>query len=317
MSEDLTRSRAAAVAAIRRCMAGEFYRQFSDPQTQEIDINADLSMWVDKPEGRECCGQVAARDSLYIIKMVASCLGQTLDKQPFVEGEFPLDGSRFEGIVPPLVANPVIALRKKATRVFTLEDYVREGILSRRQHQVLCAQIMARRNLLVAGATATGKTTFVNALIAKLVELCPDDRLALIEDTVELQCTARNFVQLRTAEGVGMDSLLQRSLRLSPQRIVVGEVRGPEALDLIMAWNTGHSGGCGTIHADSATDALNRVMILCSGNERCPRLGLEQVISRAINCVVFIARHDGQRRIEEVLEVVPIARGGDFAFRAI
>jgi type IV secretion system protein VirB11 len=198
----------------------------------------------------------------------------------------PETGERFEGLLPPVVTAPAFAIRKPAVAVFTLDDYVAAGIMTTDQADVLREAVAARKNILVAGGTSTGKTTLTNALLAEIA--CTTDRVVLIEDTRELQCRAPNLVALRTKDGVAsLSDLVRSALRLRPDRIPIGEVRGAEALDLLKAWGTGHPGGIGTIHAGTAIGALRR---------------LEQLIQEA---VVTVPR----ALIAETIELIAVLRG--------
>ena len=199
----------------------------------------------------------------------------------------PKRASASRDCLPPVVAAPAFAIRKPAVAVFTLDDYVAAGIMTSGAGRRLCARAVAeRRNILVAGGTSTGKTTLTNALLAEVAKTA--DRVVLIEDTRELQCKAPNLVALRTKDGVAsLSDLVRSSLRLRPDRIPIGEVRGAEALDLLKAWGTGHPGGIGTIHAGSALGALRR---------------LEQLIQEA---VVTVPR----ALIAETIDVVAVLAG--------
>src|SRR5260370_3843304 len=202
---------------------------------------------------------VSAADGERIVRLVAHHVGAEVHPgSPRVSAELPESGERFEGLLPPVVAAPAFAIRKPAVAVFTLEDYVAAGIMSVGQAETLRAAVADRQNILVAGGTSTGKTTLTNALLAEVAKTA--DRVVLIEDTRELQCKAPNLVALRTKDGVAsLSDLVRSSLRLRPDRIPLGEVRGAEALDLLKAWGTGHPGGIGTIHAGSALGALRRL----------------------------------------------------------
>jgi P-type conjugative transfer ATPase TrbB len=202
---------------------------------------------------------MSAADGERIVRLVAHHVGAEVHaEKPRVSAELPETGERFEGLLPPVVAAPAFAIRKPAVAVFTLDDYVAAGIMLAGQAGALRAAVAARKNILVAGGTSTGKTTLTNALLAKIAGT--SDRVVLIEDTRELQCRAPNLVALRTKDGVAsLSDLVRSSLRLRPDRIPIGEVRGAEALDLLKAWGTGHPGGIGTIHAGTALGALRRL----------------------------------------------------------
>lgn len=220
-----------------------------------------------------------------------------------VEGELPLDGSRFAGQLPPIVTAPTFAIRKKAIAIYTLEQYVEAGIMSQRHYEAIKAAVKNHRNILVIGGTGSGKTTLVNAIINEMVLCDPLERICIIEDTGEIQCAAENFVQYHTTIDVPMTALLKLILRMRPDRILVGEVRGAEALDLLDAWNTGHEGGAATLHSNTASSGLDRLASLISRNEAAPTK-IEPLIGDAVHVVVHIARTpDGRRVVQEVLEI--------------
>ena len=212
---------------------------------------------------------------------------------------FPGRGERFEGLLPPVSTSPCFSIRKPATTPFELGDYVDQGALAPALADALRDSIRTQANILIAGGTSSGKTTFTNALLAE--PALHDDRVIILEDTRELKCAAPNAVQLRTHRGsTSLQSLVRSTLRLRPDRIIVGEVRGPEALDLLKAWNTGHPGGITTLHANSAHGALRRLEQLTL--EATPRAPFD-LIAEAIDVVVFMSRAGGQRRVEEALRV--------------
>ena len=243
-----------------------------DPRTVEILLNADGRLWLEHlGEPMKCIGVLRPAQGEAIIRTVASCLGKAVTPvTPMVEGELPLDGSRFAGQLPPVVAAPTFAIRKRAVSIFTLEQYVRAEIMSRKHCEVIKAAVRNHRNILVSGGTGSGKTTLVNAIISEMVECDPIERVCIIEDTGEIQCTADNYVQYHTTLEVPMTALLKVILRMRPDRILVGEVRGAEALDLLDAWNTGHEGGAATLHANTPYTALTRLKSLISRNEAAP-----------------------------------------------
>jgi len=210
--------------------------------------------------------------------------------------------------LPPVTRGPCFAIRKPAAKIYTLADYVRDRIMVPIQADALKRAVRARRNILVAGGTSSGKTTLANALLAEIAE--SDDRVILIEDTRELQCAAKDCVALRTKPGVvSMADLVRSTLRLRPDRIIVGEVRGLEALDMLKAWNTGHPGGIATVHANSAPSALYRIeQLVQEGVAIIPR----RLIAEAIDLVVFIAGRGSDRRVETIAEVTGLDGNGDY-----
>jgi type IV secretion system protein VirB11 len=228
--------------------------------------------------------------------------------RPCVSAELPETGERFEGLLPPVVAAPAFAIRKPAVAVFTLEDYVAACIMTAAQAAALRFAVAERRNILVAGGTSTGKTTLTNALLAEVAR--EGGRVVLIEDTRELQCRAPNLVALRTKDGVAsLSELVRRALRLRPDRIPIGEVRGAEALDLLKAWGTGHPGGIGTIHAGSALGALRRLeQLIQEAVVTVPRA----LIAETIDVIAVLAGRGADRRLTELSQVRGLTATGDY-----
>ena len=275
-----------------------------DPRTVEIMLNADGKLWQERlGETMRCIGTLRGTQAQAIVKTVAGYHGRELTRNnPTLECEFPLDGSRFAGQVPPVVSAAVFAIRKKAVSVFTLDDYVAAGIMTTGQGERIKDAAARRRDILVIGGTGSGKTTLVNAVLDYIVAIEPDVRIVIIEDTGEIQCTAQNYIQYHTSIEVSMTQLLRTTLRMRPDRIIVGEVRGPEALDLLMAWNTGHEGGVATLHANDTRAGLSRLAMLISMHPDSPK-PIEPLIGDAVHLIVHIARTPEGRRVEEIMEV--------------
>ncbi|MGD9471685.1 MAG: P-type conjugative transfer ATPase TrbB [Novosphingobium sp.] len=274
----------------------------TDPQVVEVMLNPDGCLWVDRlGTGLADTGRkLSAADAERIIRLVAHHVGvEVHTRSPRVSAELPETGERFEGLLPPVVAAPAFAIRKPAVAIFTLGDYVAAGIMSGHQADDLRAGVADRLNILVAGGTGTGKTTLTNALLAEVAKT--DDRVVLIEDTRELQCQARNLVAMRTKDGVAsLSDLVRSSLRLRPDRIPIGEVRGAEALDLLKAWGTGHPGGIGTIHAGTAIGALRRMeQLIQESVVTVPRA----LIAETINLIAVLVRDGAGRRLAELARV--------------
>ena len=227
---------------------------------------------------------------------------------PAISAELPETGERFEGLLPPVVTAPAFAIRKPAVAVFSLEDYVAQGIMTAAQAAMLRLAVTERRNLLIAGGTSTGKTTLANALLKEIAAL--GDRVILIEDTRELNCEVPNAVALRTKEGViGLAELVRSSLRLRPDRIPIGEVRGGEALDLLKAWGTGHPGGIGTIHAGSALGALHRLeQLIQEAVLAVPRA----LIAETIDMIAVLTGRGRQRHLAGIWQVGDLSPAGAY-----
>lgn len=290
--------------------AREILCALQDPETVEIMVNADGRIWQEKLGQRiECIGNLQAAQAEAVIKTVAGFHGKEVTRSnPIIEGEFPLDSSRFAGQLPPVVSSPTFAIRKKAVAIFTLEQYVESGVLSSKHRDVIKDAVRQHRNILVIGGTGSGKTTLINAIIFEMVLNDPDERIFIIEDTGEIQCAAQNFVQYHTTLDVSMTQLLKTTLRMRPDRILVGEVRGAEALDLLDAWNTGHEGGVATLHANDALSGLTRLESLISRNASAPK-DIMPLIAEAVDMVVHIARTAKGREIKQIIEVQGLNKG--------
>jgi type IV secretion system protein VirB11 len=282
-----------------------------DPEIVEVMLNPDGRIWVDRlRDGLVETGQILSpADGERIIRLVAHHVGVEVHaRSPRVSAELPETGERFEGLLPPVVAAPAFAIRKPAVAVFTLDDYVDTGIMSRMQAEALRLAVATRANILVAGGTSTGKTTLTNALLAEVAKT--QDRVVIIEDTRELQCAAPNLVAMRTKDGIAtLSDLVRSSLRLRPDRIPIGEVRGAEALDLLKAWGTGHPGGIGTIHAGSGIGALRRLeQLIQEAVVTVPR----PMIAETIDLVAVLAGRGPARRLAEMVRVEGLRPDGNY-----
>jgi len=281
----------------------------ADPDIVEILLNPDGSLWFDRlGSGRTPSGiTMPAAAAERIIRLVASHVHQEVHAgAPLVSAELPETGERFEGVLPPIVRAPTFAIRKRSAGVIPLSRYVTTGVLTEAQAEFLRGAVWSRANIVIAGGTSTGKTTLANALLQEVA--ATGDRVIILEDTVELQCLADDHVPLRTRPGVvSMADLVRSTLRLRPDRIVVGEVRGAEALDLLKSWGTGHPGGIATLHAGSARGALTRLEQLIQETViTVPRA----LIAEAVDVVVFIAGRGQRRRVEDIVRVVGLTPDG-------
>ncbi|HTO33375.1 MAG TPA: P-type conjugative transfer ATPase TrbB [Pararhizobium sp.] len=296
---------------LRTALGPQIAAWLEEPSVIEVMLNPDGRLWVDRlGAGIADTGSgMSAADGERIIRLVAHHVGAEVHaRSPRVSAELPDTGERFEGLLPPVVAAPSFAIRKPAVAVFTLADYVAAGIMTQWQAETLVAAVAAKKNILVAGGTSTGKTTLTNALLAEVAKT--DDRVVLIEDTRELQCAAPNLVSLRTKDGVAtLSDLVRSALRLRPDRIPIGEVRGAEALDLLKAWGTGHPGGVGTIHAGSALGTLRRLEQLIQENVvTVPRA----LVAETIDVIAVLVRDGTGRRLAELAQVTGLDERGDY-----
>ena len=279
---------------------------FDDPSCNEIMVNPDGSIWVERHgQGMRLVDLEMTKASIkLVIEVVASFCGEICDRDhPEIGGIMPVVGARFQGVLPPVVPAPMFSIRLPSRVIYELTDYIDSGILTLAQATALAKSISARKNILIAGGTGSGKTTFANALLALLEE--SDHRIITIEDTPELRCLAPNTVPIHISRQSGFDyaQALFIALRMRPDRIVVGELRdGLAALNVLKAWNTGHSGGFATLHANDALGALSRLeQLLKEEVAAVPR----ELVCQAVDIIVFIERYtrdDGtsHRRVRDV-----------------
>ena len=290
---------------LRRELGPVVLKALFDPNVIEILLNADGRIWIESYNS----GMSATEASMTptqaenLIGTVAASLNAVANPQnPIVEGELPLTGSRFQGLLPPIAQSPCFVIRKRASVLYTLDEYLNDGIITRPQAIVLRDAIAKRQNIVIAGGTGSGKTTIVNALIHEMVRLGgQSERFIIMEDTLELQCAAPNALQLHTSDFADMTRLVRATMRLRPDRIIIGEVRGKEALALLKAWNTGHPGGITTLHANSAAAALLRLLSLTEEAGVPPQ---PKLIAETVNLLAFMERTSfAGRRLTQLLRV--------------
>ena len=296
-------------AMLHTAFGDQICEALNDPAVIEIMMTPDGRLWLERhgeglvDTGSELCAHEVER----IIRLVASHNGRNATaKSPIVSAELPLSGERFEGVLPPVSSAPCFSIRKPAGRVITLEEYVVSGTMSPQTASALRLAVQQRANILIVGGTGSGKTTLANALLAEIAT--SGDRIVMLEDTRELQCCGNDVVALRTEPGsVTLSDLVRSTLRLRPDRIIIGEVRGGEALAMLKAWNTGHPGGIATLHANSAEAGLFRLeQLIGEVTHNIP----QDLIAETIARVVFIRRKDGVRQVETVLDVTGITASG-------
>ena len=289
---------------LRRQLGPQLLAAIADPAITDIIVNEDGRVWFEA-HGK---GLFAADFSMpeshreSLIGTVAAALGTVADADhPIVEGELPIERIRFEGLRPPVVRRHCFAMRKPAQVLFTLDDYIRDRIITERQAEVFRDATDRRQNIVIAGPTGSGKTTLGGALINEMVARSDRiERYVIIEDTLEIQCRAENLVQLHTSEAADLTRLVRATMRLRPDRIIIGEVRGAEALALLKAWLTGHPGGVTTIHANSAKAAVTRLSSLVQEAGVPPQ---PELIAETINLIAFIVSTPEERRVKELIRV--------------
>lgn len=298
--------------ALRHALGPEILDALVEPKVIEILVNPDGRLVLDVAgEGRSDTGVRLDPDARErVVRLIADYVGDPVTREdPRLSGVLPGTGERFQGFLPPVTTGPAFSIRKRPAIVWRLDDYVRDGVMSRNQAETLRMAVADRRNLLISGGTGSGKTTLANALLAE--PAFAGDRVFLIEDTPELQCSAWDLVATLTRRYpvvIGVVDLVRDALRMRPDRIVVGEMReGSAALETLKAWNTGHPGGLSTIHANSAREALSRLEDLIA--EVAPAVP-RRTISHAVDLVVHIQRTLEGRRVEAILAVDPCENGG-------
>jgi type IV secretion system protein TrbB len=279
-----------------------------DPSVVEIMLNPDGRLFVERLGlGIEGAGTLLPGAAEIIIGGVAHALQSEADEnRPIISGELPIGGHRFEGLLPPIVSAPSFTIRKRASRLIPLEDYVRKAIMSAHQATTIRNAVASRLNIVVCGGTGSGKTTLANAVIAEIVKDCPEHRLVVLEDTAEIQCSAENAISLHTSDTIDMARLLKSTMRMRPDRIIVGEVRDGAALTLLKAWNTGHAGGVTTVHANNAHSALRRLEQLTAEASQQP---MQEVIGDAVNLIVSIERTPKGRQVRDIIHVEGFTNG--------
>lgn len=302
------RSHPRLVRKLQDALGVQLCDALDDHAVVEVMLNPDGRLFIERlGQGIISAGSMPAATAEIIIGSVAHALqSETDDERPIISGELPIGSHRFEGLLPPVVVAPTFTIRKRASQLFNLGDYVTQGIMTADQLAIIRKAISSRLNIVVSGGTGSGKTTLANAVIAAIVEQAPEHRLIILEDTAEIQCAAENAVCLHTSDSVDMARLLKSTMRLRPDRIVVGEVRDGAALTLLKAWNTGHPGGITTIHANNAMSALRRLEQLTAEVSQQP---MREVIGEAVDVIVSIERTDRGRQVGDVLHVESFSAG--------
>ena len=271
----------------------------------EVYVNPDGRVWcMSNYTGKERTEIfMPPNDVQHVIENVAAIDERIIDEQdPSVDAKIPANDAfsmcRFHGDLPPIVEKPVFNIRKHSKVVYTLEDYVEQGSMTEEQYKIIMDSIHGHKNIIAAGGTGSGKTTLLNAILNEISKT--PDRIISIEDTNELQCTAEDYVAMVATGKVTMHSCVKKTLRMTPKRIVVGEVRGEEALALFTAWSTGHKGGCCTVHSNSAAETLVRLVDMTSQVAKNPQ---PRTIANAVDIILYIRNLDNVRWIEDIISI--------------
>ncbi len=296
------RSHPRLVRKLQDALGDQLCVALDDATVVEIMLNPDGKLFIERlGHGVAPAGAMTPAAAEVVIGSVAHALQSEADTdRPIISGELPIGGHRFEGLLPPVVSGPAFTIRRRASRLIPLEEYVKSRIMTAAQASVIRSAIEARMNIVISGGTGSGKTTLANAIIAEVVATAPDDRMVILEDTVEIQCAAENAISLHTSDTIDMARLLKSTMRLRPDRIIVGEVRDGAALTLLKAWNTGHPGGITTIHSNTAMSALRRLEQLTAEASQQP---MQAVIGEAVDLVVSIERTGKGRRVREIIHI--------------
>lgn len=290
---------------MERYLGPRVVEAFADDDVTEVYVNGDGRLRLDThSRGKVLAGvRLRAARVEQFLHAVAAFHGDALHGgTPTVQAELPdatFGGARLQGFLSPLAEASCFVIRKRASRVFDLDSYV-PGVMTAEQRIALRDAVVAHENILVCGGTGSGKTTLCNALLKEMTDLFPEERIVVLEDTGELQCAADDHLQLRTSDDVSLADLVRHTLRCTPDRIVVGEVRDEAALHLLDAWATGHPGGCATLHATTALGALHRLGRLAQRANVPPQ---HELVAEAVGVVLVIQGGNQGRRVTELVRV--------------
>lgn len=307
--QDISTTRKRLDGVILASLGSDITNLLNDPTINEVYVNQDGQLRVESIYGREELPIVLSEEKIKsICASLAGYNDEIIDEShPMLGVQLTTLSLRAQLMYPPIVTKPTFFLRKKPIRIYTLDEYVEQGILSK-DHQVFITNaIEEHKNILVIGATGSGKTTFLNAIIHEISKQNPKERILILEDTPELQCASKDVQRLQLPSNKKLDASMQDlvfvSLRLSPERIIVGEVRDQSAYDMLKAWNTGHSGGVSTIHANSTEDALNRLELLAkeSNQVSADPKDVRSIIGNTIDIIISIQKI---RREEDTIRLV-------------
>lgn len=278
----------------------DIMKYLEDPAINEVMANDDGKVFVDHyKDGMYYVCNISPANARNVVTLVANHVNKEVtEKDPIVSAELPGSGFRFEGNIPPITVSSTFNIRKYSILDLSLDSYIEAGIMTERQVEIIKEAVKEHRNILVVGGTGSGKTTLCNAILNEMSKY--NERIIIIQDTNELKCKVENRVFLRSTMWTTIRDLLYTTLRRTPTRIIIGEVRDGVALNLIKAWNTGHSGGLCTLHADSASLGL---MQLESYISEATAARQEIAIVNTIDLVIDIQRHGPKRKVKKIIEL--------------
>lgn len=306
---------------LHRALGADILSYLSDNNINEIMLNPDGKIWVDDIEtGMRPVKEMLKERAFGVIHMIAGIHGFVVSSSnPRLEADLPifkeLRGERFTAQVPPIVSSPTFTIRKRSDVVFSLDDYVATQRLDRAKADVLRDLVKQKKNIVVCGGPGSGKTTITNALIKEMVSIDPMQRLLILEDLPEIQCEAVNKVVMLTSGEISMQGLVRAAMRMRPDRILIGEVRGAEALDMLKAWNTGCPGGICTVHANGAEEAIQRIMDLSM--ESGLLIAPIELVKQTVDVIISVTRSGNQKGFIQDIVTVGGGNNGRFTFKKV
>lgn len=292
---------------LRQYLGAGILEALADPDIEEIYVNPDMVVrLVSHQRGRvETGDEMREADVTQFLRAVATINAAEIgEARPSLQAVLPgsFGKCRLQGFIPPLSEGPSLIIRKPPGRIIPLDEYVEQGILTERGKAFICRAVTEHKNIMVAGPTASGKTTLCNAIIDEIARQFSAERLLILEDTPELHCSASDHLRLRTTDTVTMRHLVKYSLRCTPNRIIIGEVRDGAAKDLLDAWITGHPGGCGTIHGEDCERALQRLSELA--REGAGGVAQHRMVAQAVHYLILITGHGTHRKVTDIVRIM-------------